>query len=83
MVEVPCVKRNALAAVNALTAAELALAGVESVIPPDEVVRAMLEVGDALPCALKETALGGLANTPTARRLEKLVLLDGNKIIGK
>lgn len=71
LVEVPCVKRNAMAAVNALTSAELALAGVKSVIPVDEVVSAMLEVGKAMPCSLKETAGGGLANTPTARKIEK------------
>jgi len=74
LVEVPCVKRNAMAAINALTAAEMALAGVESVIPVDEVISAMKEVGEALPASLKETAQGGLANTPTARKLEKELL---------
>ncbi|MDW7674109.1 MAG: L-serine ammonia-lyase, iron-sulfur-dependent, subunit alpha [Bacillota bacterium] len=74
LVEVPCVKRNAMAAVNAITAAEMALSGVESVIPVDEVVAAMLEVGEALPSSLKETAKGGLANTPTAKILEKRIL---------
>lgn len=74
LVEVPCVKRNAMAAVNALTAAEMALAGVKSAIPVDEVITAMREVGEALPCSLKETAEGGLANTPTARKLEQELL---------
>ncbi len=65
LVEVPCVKRNALFAVHGLTAAQLALAGIESVIPMDEVVEAMVRIGRSLPRALKETAEGGLATTAT------------------
>ncbi|MGM0471032.1 MAG: L-serine ammonia-lyase, iron-sulfur-dependent, subunit alpha [Bacillota bacterium] len=65
LVEIPCIKRNAMGATNALTAAEMALAGVESVIPADEVIAAMKEVGDSLPDTLKETAQGGLAATKT------------------
>src|SRR5438132_6865436 len=65
LVEVPCVKRHALFAVHGLTAAQLALAGVESVIPMDEVVEAMVRIGRALPRGLKETAEGGLATTAT------------------
>ena len=65
LVEVPCVKRNALFAVHGLTAAQLAMAGVESVIPMDEVVEAMVRIGRALPRGLKETAEGGLATTAT------------------
>src|SRR3954464_12304209 len=65
LVEVPCVKRNALFAVHGLTAAQLALAGVESVIPMDEVVEAMVRSGRRLPRGLKETAEGGLATTAT------------------
>jgi len=65
LVEVPCVKRNALFAVHGLTAAQLALAGVGSVIPMDEVVEAMVRIGRALPRGLKETAEGGLATTAT------------------
>jgi L-serine dehydratase len=65
LVEVPCVKRNALFAVHGLTAAQLALAGVESVIPMDEVVEAMVRIGRALPRGLRETAEGGLATTAT------------------
>jgi L-serine dehydratase len=73
LVEVPCVKRNAGAAAQALVAAEMALAGVESVIPVDEVIDAMNEVGASMPCALRETAQGGLAVTPTGLALtEKL-----------
>ena len=75
LVEVPCVKRNACLAVMAITAAEMALAGVKSVIPPDEVIEAMNEIGRLMPVALKETSDGGLAQTETgkaiARRLEK------------
>ncbi len=67
LVEVPCIKRNVIGAVNALTAAEMSLAGIESRIPPDEVIDAMREVGDMMPAALRETAQGGLAATPTAQ----------------
>lgn len=67
LVEVPCIKRNAAGASNAIAAAEMALAGVESVIPPDEVINAMYRIGLSLPIALKETALGGLATTETAK----------------
>jgi len=66
LVEVPCIKRNGSCAVQALAAAELALAGIESFIPADEAIDAMKSVGDSLPCALKETAGGGMATTPTA-----------------
>lgn len=66
LVEVPCIKRNAGAAAQALLAAEMALAGIESFIPADETIDAMKEVGDRLPCSLRETAEGGLAKTPTA-----------------
>lgn len=65
LVEVPCVKRNAFFSVHGLTAAQLALAGIESVIPMDEIVEAMVRIGRALPRGLKETAEGGLATTPT------------------
>ncbi|MEG1727459.1 MAG: L-serine ammonia-lyase, iron-sulfur-dependent, subunit alpha [Acidaminococcaceae bacterium] len=66
LVEVPCIKRNGGATVQALLAAELALVGITSFIPADETIDAMKEVGDRLPCSLKETAGGGLAKTPTA-----------------
>lgn len=66
LVEVPCVKRNAIGAMNALAAAELALAGIQSRIPPDEVIDAMRAVGETLPSALRETGRGGIAATPTA-----------------
>jgi len=64
LVEVPCVKRNVIGAMNALSAAQMALAGIESRIPPDQVLDAMREVGDALPHSLRETGKGGLAATP-------------------
>ncbi len=65
LVEVPCVKRNVIGAVNALTSADLAGAGVRSKIPPDEVFDAMRSVGRMLPEDLRETGKGGLAATPT------------------
>ncbi|WP_219834198.1 L-serine ammonia-lyase, iron-sulfur-dependent, subunit alpha [Paenibacillus sp. R14(2021)] len=69
LVEVPCIVRNGLGAVNALAAADMALAGVRSVIPADEVIGVMLEVGSRMPGEHRETALGGLAQTPTGRKL--------------
>jgi L-serine dehydratase len=71
LVEIPCVKRNASCAANALVAANLALAGVKSAIPADEVIAAMKAVGRLMPATLKETAEGGLANTPTGKALAK------------
>ena len=65
LVEVPCVKRNGFAAVHALLAAQMALAGVTSVIPADEVIAAMHDIGNKMPCSLKETSAAGLAQTPT------------------
>lgn len=66
LVEVPCVKRNVVGAVNALAASEMALAGIVSRIPPDQVIDAMKEVGDKMDTTLKETAKGGLAVTQAA-----------------
>lgn len=66
LVEVPCIKRNGSCALQALLAAQLALAGIGSFISADEAIDAMKSVGDMLPCALKETAGGGMAVTPTA-----------------
>jgi L-serine dehydratase len=74
LVEVPCIKRNASGAANALSAAEMALAGIESAIPADEVILAMKAVGDQMATSLKETALGGLAATETARRAAAALL---------
>ncbi len=71
LVEVPCIKRNVAGVMVAFSAAEMALAGIESKIPADECVCALYEVGCALPASLRETAQGGLAATPTGKRLEK------------
>jgi len=68
-VEVPCVKRNGNAVNVAIATAEMALAGIESVIPFDEVVEAMYEVGKSLPESLRETGLGGIAATKTAKEV--------------
>lgn len=76
LVEVPCVKRNVVGAVNAIASADMAVAGIRSQIPPDEVFDAMREVGEALPKTLKETGEGGLAATPTGREIKE-------KIFGK
>ena len=70
LVEVPCVKRNVIGAVNAISAADMALAGIESRIPVDEVIDAMGEVGRRMPVEFRETALGGLAATPTGKAVK-------------
>ncbi len=67
----PCIKRNAIGVMNAFLAAEMALSGVTSIIPADEVIEAMMKVGLALPRNLKETGTGGIADTPTGRRIKK------------
>lgn len=73
LVEVPCVKRNVIGAVNALSSADMALAGITSRIPPDQVIDAMKEVGESMHVSLRETGEGGVANTPEARKIrEKL-----------
>lgn len=69
LVEIPCIVRNGFGAVTALAAADMALAGVRSIIPSDEVIQVMLEVGSAMPEQHRETAGGGLAQTPTGRRI--------------
>lgn len=74
LVEVPCVKRNVMGAVNALSCAEMALCGVKNAIPCDEVIDAMRSVGDSMPAALRETGMGGLAATPTGRRIAEQIL---------
>lgn len=73
LVEIPCIKRNASGVAGAFVAAELALAGIKSAIPADEVIWTMKKVGDVMPSALKETAEGGLAATPTGKRLHQQV----------
>ena len=71
LVEVPCVKRNVIGAVNAISAADMALAGIESRIPVDEVIDAMGEVGRRMPVEFRETALGGLAATPPGKAVKE------------
>lgn len=73
LVEIPCIKRNAMGTANAFTAAELALAGITSAIPVDEVIWAMKKVGDSMAVSLKETGEGGLAATPTGKALKQQV----------
>src|SRR5688500_5017556 len=79
LVEVPCVKRIALFAVHGLTAAQLALAGVESVIPMDEIVEAMVRIGRSLPRGLRETAEGGLATTQTGTAIALRLKDEANR----
>ena len=71
LVEVPCVKRNGFIAVHAMVAADMAMAGVQSVIPVDDVIDAMNRIGRSMPSSIKETAEGGLATTKTGLRLTK------------
>lgn len=71
LVQVPCAQRNASQAVNGLLSADLALGGMKSVIPPDQVVEAMYKVGKSLPISLKETAMGGIANTAQGKKIAK------------
>lgn len=74
LVEVPCVKRNVIGAVNAVSSADMALAGIVSRIPPDQVIDAMKEVGESMHISLKETGEGGVANTPEARKIKDLLV---------
>jgi L-serine dehydratase, iron-sulfur-dependent, alpha subunit len=69
LVEVPCVKRNVIGAVNAISSADMVIAGIRSKIPPDEVIDAMREVGEAMSGRLRETGEGGLAGTPTGQEI--------------
>ncbi|WP_458355226.1 L-serine ammonia-lyase, iron-sulfur-dependent, subunit alpha [Peribacillus frigoritolerans] len=74
LVEIPCIIRNGLHAITAQAAADMALAGIASVIPPDEVIHVMHEVGQQMPESLRETGIGGLAGTPTGQKLKKQIL---------
>lgn len=71
LVEVPCIKRNVAGAMNAITAAQMPMAGIKSVISPDEVIDSMQRIGAAMPSSLKETAREGLAITPTAELIKR------------
>lgn len=79
LVEIPCVMRNAIGSGNALISADLALAGVESRIPVDEVIEAMDKVGRNLPASLRETGLGGLAGTSTGEAIKRKIFGDAEK----
>jgi L-serine dehydratase len=79
LVEVPCVKRNVIGAMNALSAADMALAGISSKIPADQVIDAMKEIGDRMDVSLRETSKGGLASTPAAQELLNELLDKSNK----
>lgn len=76
LVECPCIKRNAIGAVNAVLCSDMALAGITSIIPFDEVVDAMRNVGRMMHPDLRETAKGGLADTPTARKIEEKMRIE-------
>lgn len=69
LVEIPCVKRNVSGAVNAVTSSQMALAGIKSAIPVDEVIDAMRRIGNEMPLSHRETAQGGLATTKTAKEI--------------
>lgn len=73
LVEVPCVKRNAAGASNAIVSADMALAGIESRIPTDEVIEAMYKIGQTMPSALRETGRGGLAGTKTGQEMKERI----------
>lgn len=79
LVEIPCIKRNVGGVVIAFSAAEMALAGVESKIPVDECIQAMRAVGDSMPCSLRETSQGGLAATPTGQAMRRAVFGNENQ----
>lgn len=79
LVEIPCIKRNVIGAMNAVSAADMALAGVVGHIPADEVIDAMAEVGNAMSKDLRETGIGGLAGTPTGRAICEIVTMDSGE----
>jgi L-serine dehydratase len=81
LVEIPCVVRNASAAAIANSSAQIAIASVSSVIPVDEVIEAMGEIGASMETRYKETALGGLAATPTGKRIAKRVLIRDIEVL--
>lgn len=80
LVEIPCAKRNASGAISALTTADLVMAGVDSKIPFDDALSAMYKVGRSLPEELRETALGGVAITPTGLKLNEKVFGKTNNM---
>ena len=83
LVEVPCVKRNAFLAIYAVTGAELAMAGIKSVIPIDEIVDAMVQVGEMMSPKLKESAEAGLATTKTGLQITEELTAKWNRNSGE
>ncbi|MBL3399098.1 L-serine ammonia-lyase, iron-sulfur-dependent, subunit alpha [Staphylococcus pasteuri] len=81
LVEIPCVMRNAIGSGNGLISADLALAGVESRIPVDEVISAMDKIGRNLPASLRETGLGGLAGTPTGEEIKRKIFGEAEDMV--
>lgn len=79
LVQLPCAQRNASQSINAILSADLALGGMESAVPPDEVIEAMYRVGKKLPIELRETALGGIAATPTGKRIKEMIFSSDSK----
>ena len=76
LVEVPCVKRNAAGAMIAMSSADMALAGIRSAVPPDEVILAMREVGAKMDVSLRETGLGGVAGTPFGQKVAQQIGME-------
>jgi L-serine dehydratase len=81
LVEVPCIKRNGMMAAEAIVAADMALVGIESVIPFDDVVIAMNEIGRMMPCEIKETSEGGLATTKTGLGYKNWLRSSGGELL--
>ena len=78
LVEYPCTFRNASGVVNAFISADMAMAGITSIVPFDEVCKAAGEVGSTLPESLRETGIGGIAGTETGRKIRKKFFALGN-----
>ena len=82
LVEIPCIKRNVIGAMNAVSAADMALAGIRSAVPPDEVIMAMKDVGDKMDVSLRETGLGGIAGTPSGVKIADELRLAYGRLNG-
>ena len=82
LVEVPCIKRNASGAMVAMCCADMALAGIRSAVPPDEVIMAMKDVGDKMDVSLRETGLGGIAGTPSSVKIADELRLAYGRLNG-
>ena len=82
LVEVPCIKRNASGAMVAMCCADMALAGIRSAVPPDEVIMAMKDIGDKMDVSLRETGLGGIAGTPSGVKIADELRLAYGRLNG-